>query len=171
MLDLYESAAQSGGENSSVPKENNSSWEVHIDIKKEHSRSSGSRGRKLQCGGRYFSSESAVGDGSFPFRPCAAGEKIGADVPFCIMAAAGSQRRLEHQGRCFLCSRRGNRRNSYTAPVRFVLGGIGEAAGRISTAEVYRRIDEISIKKHPETAHLIEGISSGNMQKNKIIYG
>ena len=34
MLDLYESAAQSGGENSSVPKENNSSWEVHIDIKK-----------------------------------------------------------------------------------------------------------------------------------------
>ena len=34
MLDLYESAAQSGGENSSVPKENNSSWEVHIVLKR-----------------------------------------------------------------------------------------------------------------------------------------
>ena len=172
MLDLYESAAQSGGENSSSPKENNSSWEVHIDIKKNIPVAAGLAGGSSNAAGVILALNRLLGMDLSLSRLCAAGEKIGADVPFCIMAAAGSQRRLlniKGGASCALAEGIGE----ILTPLRSVLFWVVlvKPPAGISTAEVYRRIDEISIKKHPETAHLIEGISSGNMQKIKSSMG
>ena len=88
------------------------------------------------------------------------------------MAAAGSQRRLlniKGGASCALAEGIGE----ILTPLRSVLFWVVlvKPPAGISTAEGYRRIDEISIKKHPETAHLIEGISSGNMQKIKSSMG
>ncbi len=101
----------------------------------------------------------------------AAGETIGADVPFCIMAAAGQQPSLGVRGgaACALAEGIGE----ILTPLRSVVFWIvlAKPPVSVSTAEVYRIYDTVTVRRHPDTSNLIEGMTSGNMQKIKSSMG
>ena len=96
-----------------------------------------------------------------------AGTQIGADVPFCIMAAAGQQPFLGVKGgaACALAEGIGE----ILTPLRSIVFWtvLAKPPAAVSTAEVYRLYDTITVRRHPDTSNLMEGMTSGNMQKIK----
>ena len=100
-----------------------------------------------------------------------AGTQIGADVPFCIMAAAGQQPFLGVKGgaACALAEGIGE----ILTPLRSIVFWtvLAKPPAAVSTAEVYRLYDTITVRRHPDTSNLMEGMTSGNMQKIKSSMG
>ena len=167
MLDLFESTLPE-----EEKKEREFHHEVHIDIKKNIPEAAGLAGGSSNAAGVILALNQLLGMNLSMTRLCSVGEKIGADVPFCIMAAAGGQRELlkvKGGASCALAEGIGE----ILAPLRSVLFWVvlAKPPAGVSTAEVYRRLDGIVIKEHPATTHLIDGIESGNMQKIKSSMG
>lgn len=167
MLDLFESTLPE-----EEKKERNFHHEVHIDIKKNIPEAAGLAGGSSNAAGVILALNQLLGMNLSMTRLCSVGEKIGADVPFCIMAAAGGQRELlkvKGGASCALAEGIGE----ILTPLRSVLFWVvlAKPPAGVSTAEVYRRLDGIVIKEHPATTHLIDGIESGNMQKIKSSMG
>ncbi len=138
--------------------------EVHIDIVKRIPAAAGLAGGSSDAAGVILALNSLLGTGFSLSQMCAIGQRIGADVPFCVMSSAACQQQifpLKGSASCALAEGIGE----ILTPLRSVLFYVvlAKPSASVSTAQVYRKLDGIEIKKRPETSHLIEGISTGNI--------
>ncbi len=168
MLELFGDAGKEADEE----KKGDAGLEIYIDIQKRIPEAAGLAGGSSNAAGVILALNQLLGLKLSMTRLCAIGEKIGADVPFCIMAAADGQHeilKVKGGASCALAEGIGE----ILTPLRSVLFWVvlAKPPAGVSTAEVYRRLDEITIKEHPATTRLIEGIESGNMQRIKASMG
>ena len=147
-------------------------YEVCIEIKKNIPVAAGLAGGSSNAAGVILALNKILKMNLSMDRLCAVGQKIGADVPFCIMSAAASQQQLlgvKGGATCVLAEGIGE----IMTPLRSVAFWVvlAKPPVSVSTAEVYQALDRITVLKHPETTRLIEGIAAGNMQKIKASMG
>ncbi len=88
------------------------------------------------------------------------GVKLGADVPFCIMAQAAKDERLGFGGEsvstCALAQGIGEKLSSLPPLSAFVV--LLKPGIAVSTADIYRNLDVNAIEKRPDTDGLIRGL-------------
>ena len=95
------------------------------------------------------------------------GLKIGADVPFCIMGQAAAEKALQESFaddpdacHCALATGTGTDLKPLTGLDSFIV--LSKPAIGVSTAEVYRGIDNEGIPRHPDNNAVISAICENN---------
>ena len=98
---------------------------------------------------------------------CDIGAKLGSDVPFCIMGQAAAEEALQEVFKedpdachCALATGTGTDLKPLTGLNSFVV--LSKPAIGVSTAEVYRGIDDEGIPRHPDNDAVITAIRKNN---------
>lgn len=107
---------------------------------------------------------------------CELGAKLGSDVPFCVMGQAAENCPLKKKFaedplacHCALATGRGTELKPLKGLKSHLV--LSKPPISVSTAEVYRGIDEVKIPCRPNTREMIEGLEKGDLktvQKNMI---
>ncbi len=103
---------------------------------------------------------------------CSLGEKLGSDVPFCVMGQAAANQELSSlfandplSCHCALATGSGVQLRPLKGLKSHLV--LSKPAISVSTAEVYRGIDDIDIPQHPDNAAMIRGLETGDMDTVK----
>ncbi|MBR5228500.1 MAG: 4-(cytidine 5'-diphospho)-2-C-methyl-D-erythritol kinase [Firmicutes bacterium] len=91
-------------------------------------------------------------------RLCALGKRIGADVPFCIMALAAAAPELGVSGGSACALAEGIGEILTPLPSADMWAVLAKPPAGVSTAVVYKALDAISDYPHPDTEMVIKGI-------------
>lgn len=103
---------------------------------------------------------------------CSLGSELGSDVPFCIMGQAAANDILskifaDDPLKCHCAHATGTGTDLSPLPGLKSHLALSKPPISVSTAEVYKEIDKIDIKNHPNTAQLIHGLESGSIETVK----
>ena len=98
---------------------------------------------------------------------CRIGARLGSDVPFCIMGQAAAEKALQESFaddpdacHCALATGTGTNLKPLTGLDSFIV--LSKPAIGVSTAEVYRGIDNEGIPRHPDNNAVISAICENN---------
>ena len=98
---------------------------------------------------------------------CRIGARLGSDVPFCIMGQAAAEKALQESFaddpnacHCALATGTGTDLKPLTGMDSFIV--LSKPAIGVSTAEVYRGIDNEGIPRHPDNNAVISAICENN---------
>ena len=98
---------------------------------------------------------------------CRIGARLGSDVPFCIMGQAAAEKALQesfaddpYACHCALATGTGTDLKPLTGLDSFIV--LSKPAIGVSTAEVYRGIDNEGIPRHPDNNAVISAICENN---------
>lgn len=101
---------------------------------------------------------------------CEIGVELGSDVPFCIMGQAAANKNLNAKYKtdplachCALATGTGITLQPVTGLKSYLV--LSKPAISVSTAEVYKGIDNEKIPKHPDNNQLISALSTNNHQR------
>lgn len=107
---------------------------------------------------------------------CRLGEKLGSDVPFCVMGQAAANGILKRRFgndplacHCALATGTGTRLQPLKGLKSHLV--LSKPAVSISTAKVYKGIDEVEILRRPDTKDMVEALIAedhGRIKKNMI---
>jgi len=99
---------------------------------------------------------------------CSLGSELGSDIPFCIMGQAAANDSLKDRFasdpltcHCALATGRGTELTPVAGLKSHLV--LSKPPISVSTAEVYRGIDDMKIPLHPDNAELIRGLESENL--------
>lgn len=144
---------------------NDKTWDVHIHIDKKIPVAAGLAGGSSNAAGVILALNRLLHMDLSMERLCEEGEKIGADVPFCIMSAAACQPETGAAGGAVCVLAEGIGEILTPLPPCFFHTVLAKPPAGVSTAEVYRELDRISVPEHPDTEGMIEALSSGDIQQ------
>lgn len=103
---------------------------------------------------------------------CKLGEKLGSDVPFCIMGQAAADHTLKYafSGDTLACHcARATGTGTSLEPIRGLKHHLvlSKPPVSVSTAEAYKGIDSIQIDMHPDTDQMVKGLKDANPEQVK----
>ena len=100
---------------------------------------------------------------------CGIGAELGSDVPFCIMGQAAGNWSLANRFEndpyachCAVATGTGTTMQPVTGLRSHLV--LSKPPISVSTAEVYKGIDEVDIPEHPDLPELVDGLKSKNRQ-------
>ncbi len=141
---------------------------VNIDIHKNIPAAAGLAGGSSDAAGVLLALNSLMKLG-LPLRElCRLGRRVGADVPFCVMSAAGKNPASESEVGAFCAIAEGT--GEILTPIPSVSAWVVLAKPElsVSTAHVYKALDSIENPyPHPDTGLVVEGIRTANLRKIK----
>ena len=135
-------------------------YAIEIDIKKNIPAAAGMAGGSSNAAGVLMGLNSLLGLDLPMERICALGKRIGADVPFCIMALAAADPSLGVASGSACALAEGIGEILSPLPSADMWAVLAKPPAGVSTASVYKALDEISDYDHPDTEKVIMGIKN-----------
>lgn len=150
--------------------------EIRIDIKKRIPVAAGLAGGSSNCAA-VIHGINQLWDLNLPLEElCGAGAELGSDVPFCVMGQAAADPELKHRFEedpmachCAVATGRGTELKPVPGLKSHLV--LSKPPISVSTAEVYRGIDEVEIPCRPDLDEMVRGLSENDIsavEKNMI---
>ncbi len=133
-------------------------YEIKIHIKKNIPAAAGMAGGSSNAAGVLIALNSLLNLGLNLKDLCSIGLRIGADVPFCIMSLADAEPKFNLEGGATCSLAEGIGEILSPLPPVKMWSVLAKPPIGVSTAEVYKSIDEIKDYNHPDTESVIKGI-------------
>lgn len=137
--------------------------EVRIDIKKNIPVAAGLAGGSSNAAGVLIALNSMLKLGLDMKQLCSIGQRIGADVPFCIMTIAAIDPRFELEGGAVCALAEGIGEVLTPLPRADMWVTLAKPPLAVSTPAVYKALDAISKYDRPDTEKVIEGVCAGDI--------
>lgn len=135
---------------------------VRIDIRKNIPVAAGLAGGSSNAAGVIVALNHLLHLGMQMKELCRIGAQIGADVPFCIMTLLAHPRwGIEGGSTCALAEGVGDILTPLKPLRMWCL--LAKAAFSVSTAEVYKGLDQLPEYPHPDTDQFLKGMKEGNL--------
>jgi 4-diphosphocytidyl-2-C-methyl-D-erythritol kinase len=146
-----------------IDRYNPEPMEIRIDIKKNIPVAAGLAGGSSNAAGVLLALNSMLELGMKIDDLCELGEKIGADVPFCIMTMAAVEPAFGISGgtTCALAEGIGERLTPLPAPKFWTV--LAKPHADVSTPAVYKALDAADDYPHPDTPLVIQGIRQSSL--------
>ena len=135
-------------------------YAIEIDINKKIPAAAGMAGGSSNAAGVLMGLNLLLGLDLPMERLCALGKRIGADVPFCIMALAAADPNLGVASGSTCALAEGIGEILSPLPSADMWAVLAKPPAGVSTASVYKALDEISDYDHPDTEKVIMGIKN-----------
>ncbi len=135
-------------------------YAIQVDIKKNIPAAAGMAGGSSNAAGVLMGLNALLSLNLPMERLCALGKRIGADVPFCIMALAAADPALGVTSGSACALAEGIGEILTPLPSAHMWAVLAKPPAGVSTAAVYKALDEITDYPHPDTNQVITGIKT-----------